>query len=91
MCLKHLRPAIELCPHLRRGHIAFRARATSPWSVIGTRYRLTATGLEPLPVDDDDAPVAYGHPQLGWFLASQLIRELRDYEVVNLDDLVPAA
>ncbi|MEU0120548.1 hypothetical protein ABZ114_02440 [Streptomyces albidoflavus] len=91
VCLKHLRPSIELCPHLRKGHIAFRARATSPWGVIGTRYRLTATGLEPLPADDDDAPVAYGHPQSGWFLASQLIRELRDYEVVNLDDLVPAA
>ncbi|MFC7218156.1 hypothetical protein ACFQLX_08245 [Streptomyces polyrhachis] len=91
VCLKHLRPAIELCPHLRKGHIAFRARATSPWGVIGTRYRLTAAGLEPLPADDDDAPVAYGHPQLGWFLASQLIRELRDYEVVNLDDLVRAA
>ncbi|MFA0839054.1 hypothetical protein [Streptomyces rochei] len=91
VCLKHLRPAIELCPHLRKGHIAFRARATSPWGVIGTRYRLTATGLEPLPTHDDDAPVPYGHPQLGWFLASQLIRELRDLEVVNLDDLVPAA
>ncbi|MFD8430391.1 hypothetical protein [Streptomyces coelicoflavus] len=91
VCLKHLRPAIELCPHLRKGHIAFRARASSLWGVIGTRYRLTATGLAPLPVDDDDAPVAYGHSQLGWFLASQLVRELRDYEVVNLDDLVPAA
>ncbi|GGV71405.1 hypothetical protein GCM10010294_30690 [Streptomyces griseoloalbus] len=91
VCLKHLRPATELCPHLRKGHVAFCARATSPWGVIGTRYRLTATGLAPLPVEDDDAPVTYGHPQLGWLLASQLIRELRDYEVVNLDDLVPAA
>ncbi|WP_327376539.1 hypothetical protein OG393_22815 [Streptomyces sp. NBC_01216] len=90
VCLKHLRPAVELCPHLRKGHVVFRARATSVWGVIGSRYRLTATGLEPLPADDD-APVAYGHPQLGWFLASQLVRELRDYEVVNLDDLVPAA
>ncbi|MEU2248750.1 hypothetical protein [Streptomyces sp. NPDC019224] len=90
VCLQHLRSAVELCPHLRKGHVAFRARGTSPWGVIGTRYRLTATGLAPLPVDDD-APVAYGHPQLGWFLASQLVRELRDYEAVNLDDLVPAA
>jgi len=91
VCLKHLRPAIELCPHLRKGHVAFRARATSVWGVIGSRYRLTPTGLAPLPVDIDDERVAYGHPQLGWFLASQLVRELRDYEVVNLDDLVPAA
>ncbi|MFI5738892.1 hypothetical protein ACIA9I_10995 [Streptomyces anulatus] len=46
--------------------------------------------MEPLPAEHDDAPVPYGHPQVGWFLASQLVRELRDYEVVNLDDLVPA-
>ncbi|MFF4295027.1 hypothetical protein ACFY0N_15360 [Streptomyces vinaceus] len=91
VCLKHLRPSIEQCKHLREGHVAFRARATSLWGVIGTRYRLTATGLEPLPADDDDAPVAYEHPQLGWFLASQLVRELRDYEVISLDDLVPAS
>ncbi|MFJ1545182.1 hypothetical protein [Streptomyces sp. NPDC088246] len=91
VCLKHVRTAIELCPHLRKGHVAFVARATSVWGVIGSRYRLTATGLEPLPTKDNDAPVAYGHPQLGWFPASQLVRELRDYEVVNLDNLVPAA
>ncbi|MGC0374737.1 hypothetical protein [Streptomyces sp. SAI-229] len=91
VCLEHLRPAVELCPYLRKGHVAFLTRATSVWGVIGSRYRLTATGLEPLPSEDDDAPVAYGHPQLGWFLASQLVRELRDYEVVDLDDLVSAA
>ncbi|WP_047471425.1 hypothetical protein [Streptomyces sp. M10] len=89
VCLKHLRLAVELCPHLRKGHVAFRARAASPWGVIGTRYRLTATGLAPLPADDTS--MAYGHPQLGWFLASQLICELGDYEVVDLDDLVSAA
>ncbi|MFB6505643.1 hypothetical protein ACFC07_21870 [Streptomyces sp. NPDC056099] len=91
VCLKHARPSVELCKHLRKGHVAFLARATSIWGVIGSRYRLTATGLEPLPAEDDDAPVSYKHPQLGWFLASQLVRELREYEVVNLDDLVPAA
>lgn len=89
VCLKHLRLPVELCPHLRKGHVAFRARAASPWGVIGTRYRLTATGLAPLPADDTS--MAYGHPQLGWFLASQLICELGDYEVVDLDDLVSAA
>ncbi|MEW1872595.1 hypothetical protein AB0420_31650 [Streptomyces caelestis] len=91
VCLKHVRPALELCPHLRKGHVAFLAGTTSIWGVIGSRYRLTATGLEPLPVEEGDAPVPYGHPQLGWFLASQLVRELRDYEVVNVDDLEPVA
>lgn len=91
VCLKHVRPALELCPHLRKGHVAYLVRATSVWDVIGSRYRLTATGLEPLPVKDGDAPVPYGHPQLGWFFASRLVRELRDYEVVTMDDLESAA
>jgi hypothetical protein len=91
VCLKHARTSIELCPHLRKGHVALVARATSIWGVIGTRYRLGATGLEPLPGNDDEAPVPYGHPQMGWVLASQLLRELTDYEVVSLDDLVSAA
>ncbi|MFH8698821.1 hypothetical protein [Streptomyces chartreusis] len=86
VCLKHVRPSLELCKHLRKGHVAFLARATSIWGVIGSRYRLTVTGLQPLPAEDD-APVEHGHPQLGWFLASQLVRELRDYEVISLDDL----
>ncbi|WP_245936544.1 hypothetical protein [Streptomyces cahuitamycinicus] len=93
VCLKHARPSIEQCKHLRKGHVAFVARATSIYGVIGSRYRLGAAGLEPLPPLRDegaDAPVPYGHPQMGWFLASQLVRELTDYEVVNLDDLVPA-
>lgn len=91
VCLKHVRPAVELCRHLQKGHIAYLARATWVWGVIGSRYRLTANGLQPLPAEDDDALVPYEHPQLGWFLASQLVRELRDYEVVNLDDLASLA
>lgn len=91
VCLAHARPSVEQCKHLReQGHVAFLARATTMWGVIGTRYRFTVNGLEPLPAQDDE-PLPYDHPQLGWFLASQLVRELRDYDVVSLDDLVPAA
>lgn len=91
VCLAHARPSVEQCKHLReKGHVAFLARETTVWGVVGTRYRFTQSGLEPLPGQDDE-PLPYEHPQLGWFLASQLVRELRDYDVVNLDDLVPAA
>lgn len=41
--------------------------------------------------EGEEADSLVGHPQIGWFLASQLVRELREYEVVNLDDPVPAA
>ncbi|MGX1219148.1 hypothetical protein RKD42_000407 [Streptomyces ambofaciens] len=32
-------------------------------------------------------PTPYNHAQIGMFPASQLVRELRDYTIVNLDDL----
>ncbi|MEU2069103.1 hypothetical protein [Streptomyces anulatus] len=59
------------------------------YGVIGTPYQYTADGIQPLAASD--APLPYNHPQIDWFLASQLVRELRDYEVVSLDDPVPAA
>lgn len=40
---------------------------------------------------DSSVPVPYGNPALRWFLASQLVRTLRSFTVVDLDDLVPAA
>lgn len=89
VCLAHARLAVSLCPRLREGHVAFLARKAPLWGVIGTRYRFGASGVTPLPAEEQ-FPLPYGHPQLGWFLACQLVRELTEYEVVSLDDLIPA-
>jgi len=34
-----------------------------------------------------DEALPYGHPDLSWFLASQMVRRLRAYTVIALDDL----
>lgn len=82
--------AARRCPRLRsKGHVALLATRFPLYGVIGTPYQYTADGIQPLAASD--APLPYNHPQIGWFLASQLVRELREYEVVSLDDLVPAA
>ncbi|MER5892418.1 hypothetical protein [Streptomyces sp. NPDC001876] len=38
-------------------------------------------------LDGDDTPVPYGSPDLQVLLASQLVRQLRDYSVVDLAEL----
>ncbi|MFI2116657.1 hypothetical protein ACH489_19520 [Streptomyces rubiginosohelvolus] len=80
--------AARRCPRLRsKGHVALLATRFPLYGVIGTPYQFTGDGIQPLA--SSDAPLPYSHPQTNWFLASQLVRELREYKVVNMDDLVP--
>ncbi|MET8676123.1 hypothetical protein ABZW18_00575 [Streptomyces sp. NPDC004647] len=90
VCLPHARYAAEHCPHLdRHGHVALMVRSAPLYGVIGTPYQGSSDGVQALA--GDDTPVPYGDTALRWFLASQLVRTLRDFMVVNLDDLVAAA
>ncbi|MFJ5307465.1 hypothetical protein [Streptomyces sp. NPDC088350] len=96
LCLEHAKAAVEQCGHLvRAGTVALRARVPRLHGVIGALYRAGADG-RPEPVEFDgklaQTPLPYRHRQLTpWFLASQLVRELRGVTVVDLDDLVSAA
>jgi hypothetical protein len=90
VCLPHARAAAQQCRHLvQKGHVALMVRSAPLYGVIGTQYQWSTGGLKDLA--GDDAPVRYGTPALPWFLASQLVRELRDFTVVKLDDLASAA
>ncbi|MFD7057164.1 hypothetical protein ACFWBS_54535 [Streptomyces mirabilis] len=88
VCVEHAPIAVKLCPYLAKGHTAFLARRAPLYGVLGTRYRIGASGIEALP--PDRAPLPYGHTLQDWFLASQLVRELRDYDTVDINDLSPA-
>ncbi|WP_327297762.1 MULTISPECIES: hypothetical protein [unclassified Streptomyces] len=80
--------AAKRCDHLaEHGHVAILAQSAPLYGVIGTPYAYTSSGLQALA--GDDTPVPYGDPALRWFLASQLVRTLRAFTVVDLDDLVP--
>ncbi|GAT79544.1 protein-L-isoaspartate O-methyltransferase [Streptomyces sp. F-3] len=88
VCREHARMAVERCPRLgRHGYIALRATRCPLHGVIGTRYRCGENGLRAFAGTEDTLPC--NHPQIGWFLALQLVRELREYDVVHLDDLAP--
>ncbi|MFE6018663.1 hypothetical protein ACFQ6O_18585 [Streptomyces sp. NPDC056441] len=85
VCLAHLRAAVEQCPHLQKGYTALMVRSAPLYGVIGTPYQWTAQGIKELP--GDDTPIPYRTSELRWFLASQLVRCLQDFTVVDLDDL----
>ncbi|MGC0407705.1 hypothetical protein RKD31_000948 [Streptomyces sp. SAI-163] len=88
VCLEHARVAADRCPRLRsKGHVALLATRFPMYGVIGHAYQYGGNGLQAL--SNVDSPIPYSHPQIGMFLASQLVRELRDYTIVNLDDLAP--
>jgi hypothetical protein len=96
LCLEHATAAVEQCGHLvRAGAVALRARVPRLHGVIGTLYRSGPDGRpEPVEFDSESAraPLPYRQRRLTpWFLASQLVRELRGVTVVDLDNLVSAA
>lgn len=90
VCRRHARAAAKRCDHLvEHGHVALLARSAPLYGVIGTPHVYSDDGIRVLA--GDDGPVPYGDPVLRWFLASQLVRSLKAYTVVDLDDLAPAA
>lgn len=89
VCAAHARIAAEQCPHLDGRPTVFLAQSAPLYGVLGTSYQYTGSGLQALPAAGRDA-LPYGHPGLRWYLASQLIRRLRAYTVIDLDDACPA-
>ena len=64
----------------------FLARSAPLYGVHGTLYGRDESGVKV--IAQPDAPLPYGHPNIGAFLASQLIRRLQSFRVVGLDELL---
>ena len=69
-----------------------RARQPRLFGVFGTYYAVTpGRGLIALPHGDEGRALRYGDPLSGWYLASQLVCELRGVSVVDLRAELAAA
>ncbi|GAA3849882.1 hypothetical protein [Streptomyces sedi] len=80
VCLPCARLAVQHCPHLTHP-LGVRARRPRIWGVFGTFYTPTPEGrLRP----HHDHHLPYGHRALAWFLASQLVTELKRCTTVDL-------
>jgi hypothetical protein len=85
VCRKHLVPAARLCPYLDGRPMVYLAQSAPLYGVHGTVYGYGAEGVHV--VAQPDAPLPYGHENLPTFLASQLVRRLGSFRLVDLDEL----
>lgn len=79
ICLSCLRTSVSVCPALRGGAVAIRARRFSEAGVHGIQYR---SGLQPVAVAA--VTVAFDEPAIAWVRAVSLVRELGDCTVVPI-------
>ncbi|MEV0301342.1 hypothetical protein [Streptomyces prasinus] len=86
VCRKHARAAAKLCPHLEDDPMVFLTRSAPLYGVHGTLYGRDQREVKV--IAKPDAPLPYGHPNIGTFLASQLVRRLQSFTVVGLDELL---
>ncbi|MFZ4144596.1 hypothetical protein ACOZDZ_28385 [Streptomyces griseoincarnatus] len=86
VCRKHVRAAARLCPHLEGDPTVFLVRSAPLYGVTGTLYGMAAHKVRV--IAQPDAPPPYGHPNLGTFLASQLVRRLSSFRLIVLDELL---
>ncbi|MEU6260200.1 hypothetical protein [Streptomyces sp. NPDC047043] len=84
VCVKHARAATRLCPHLAGRPMVFLATGFPLYGVHGTLYGLGTDGVKV--IDQPEAPLPFRHPNLPTFLASQLVRKLTSFRVVDLDE-----
>ncbi|MFE7609858.1 hypothetical protein [Streptomyces celluloflavus] len=81
VCVPCAATAVRYCPHLSEP-VAVRVRKPRPRGVFGGFHAPGATGRL---ASSDDGYLPYGHQHTSWFLASQLVVELRRCTVVDLD------
>jgi hypothetical protein len=83
VCLSCVPVATRLCPALRTGAVAARARRFPVVGVRGVLYR-GGSGSTPRPVEEIN--VAYDDRRVRWVRATNLLRELHDCEIVEVDE-----
>jgi hypothetical protein len=87
VCLRCAAASTNLCPHLRRSHVAVRVREPEVSGVLGVVHRPGPRG--PVRVTDDI--VKYGDARISWVLASQQLMLLNGCSFIDLDAELSAA
>jgi hypothetical protein len=86
VCVRHVRAAARLCPYLDGRPMVFLVQSAPLYGVHGTLYGYGQGGVHV--IAQPDFPLPYGHHNLPTFLASQLVRRLRSFRLVDLDELM---
>ncbi|MHB9849002.1 hypothetical protein ACSYGO_07105 [Streptomyces krungchingensis] len=75
-----------LCPHMEQQPMVFLAPSAPLYGVSGVLYGIGASGVEVVARPDHALP--YGHSNLPTFLASQMVRRLKSFRVLDVDELL---
>ncbi|MCT9010323.1 hypothetical protein [Streptomyces rhizosphaerihabitans] len=87
VCAKHVRTVAALCPHMEKRPMVLLAQSAPMYGVGGVVYgRLFRGGLQVVAWPDFALP--YGDPTLATFLASQMVRRIRSFRVLDVDELL---
>ncbi|MFD5661513.1 hypothetical protein [Streptomyces hirsutus] len=86
VCARHVRASAELCPHLDGRPMVFLAQSAPLYGVNGVGYGYSDQGVQV--VNRPDGPIPYNHPLISTVLASQLVRRLSSFRLVDLDELM---
>jgi hypothetical protein len=87
VCAKHVRTVAALCPHMEKRPMVFLAQSAPMYGVGGVVYgRLFRGGLQV--VARPDFAVPYGDSSLTTFLASQMVRRIRSFRVLDVEELL---
>ncbi|MFF9221854.1 hypothetical protein [Streptomyces viridosporus] len=86
VCARHARPAADLCPHLTRRPMVLLTQSAPLYGVNGVVYGYGDQGVQV--VHRPEGPIPYGHALLSTVLASQLVRRLSSFRLVDLDELL---
>ncbi|MFE2621115.1 hypothetical protein ACFXKH_13165 [Streptomyces caelestis] len=86
VCPRHARTATDLCPHLTGDPTVLLARSAPLYGVNGVGYGYGGQGVQV--VQRPEGPIPYGHPLLPTVLASQMVRRLSSFRLVDLGELL---
>ncbi|MER6751490.1 hypothetical protein [Streptomyces fungicidicus] len=87
VCAKHLRASAALCDHLERDPMVFLAQSAPLYGVDGVVYGVDRDNRAEAVAWPKD-PLRFNDPRIGTVLASQLIRRLGSFRVVDMHELL---
>ncbi|WP_344047949.1 hypothetical protein [Streptomyces thermoalcalitolerans] len=87
VCARHVRTVARLCPHMEGGPMVFLTRGAPLYGVVGSVYGVGPFGDVDV-VDLPAEPVAFDDPRIPLILASQLVRRLQSFRVLEVDEVL---
>ncbi|MCX5420563.1 hypothetical protein [Streptomyces sp. NBC_00078] len=87
VCARHVRTTAKLCDHMEGNPMVFLANSAPLYGALGSVYG-SGTDGDVRVVSSPEKPVAFSDPRAPLLLASQLVRRLSLFRVLDVDQLL---